>query len=50
MTISEGSIKPEYISEILLSYVTDDTMKIKELIKNILDKRVKNEKTSLKIK
>ena len=49
-TISEGSIKPEYISEILLTYVTDDTMRIKELIKNILDKRVKNEKTNLKIK
>lgn len=49
-SISEGSIKPEYITEILLTYVTDDTAKIKELIKNILDKRVKNEKTSLKIK
>ncbi len=50
ISTSEGSIKPEYITEILLTHVTDDTMKIKELIKNILDKRVKNEKTSLKIK
>ena len=50
ISITEGSIKPEYISEILLTYVTDDTIKIKELIKNIQDKRVKNEKTSLKIK
>ncbi len=50
ISTTEGSIKPEYISEILLTYVTDDTMRIKELIKNILDKRIKNEKTSLKIK
>ena len=50
INVSEGSIKPEYISDVLFTYVTDDSVKIKDLLKNIMDKRVKNEKTSLKIK
>ena len=50
MSLTEGSIKPEYISESLLKLVTDDTLKIKELVDDIMKKRKITEKINLKIK
>jgi len=49
-SILNGQIKPEYISEVLLTFVTDDTNRLKELVKLILDKRKITEKSNLKIK
>jgi hypothetical protein len=50
VSISQGSIKPEHISEVLLSKYTNDCVIIKEIVNNILLKKKNTEKTCLKVK
>ena len=47
--IINGQLKPLYIQEVLLTHITSDSDVLKQLLKNIMDKRTKSEKTTLKI-
>ena len=47
--IINGQLKPLYIQEVLLTHITSDSDVLKQLLKNIMDKRTKSEKTTIKI-